>query len=218
MSNLTVVRNKFVNHFNLLIIFILLVISCKTTSKVSERTIETGVASWHGPNFNGKKTANGEIFNMRDLTAAHRTLPFNSLLRVQNLDNGKTTEVRINDRGPFAKNRIIDLSRRAAEQLDMIGPGTANVRLYLMNDPGRELPSDLKAQSFTIQIAAYESKDLAESKSDEINDSRVTKVNVDGKGIYRVYYGKYNSSERAKGDMDGLRKRGVDGFVKQLEN
>jgi len=176
------------------------------------------VASWYGPNFDGKQTANGEIFNTHELTAAHRTLPFNSQIRVQNVHNGRSTEVRINDRGPFAKSRIIDLSQKAAEQLDMIGPGTANVRLYLINNPDRELPSDLKVQSFTIQIAAYASRSLAESKSDEVKGSRVEKVNVEGKEICRVYYGKYPSAENAKTEQAHLKKLGIDGFVKQLQN
>lgn len=114
----------------------LLSTSYKTSKSVSENAIETGVASWYGPGFHGKKTANGETFNTEDFTAAHRTLPFNSQILVQNIDNGKTVEVRINDRGPFIKNRIIDLSRIAAEKIDMIRPGTANVRLYLINDTG----------------------------------------------------------------------------------
>ena len=91
--------------------------------------IEEGRASWYGPNFHGNLTANGERFDMRKLTAAHRTLPFNTVLKVKNLDNGKEVMVRINDRGPFAKNRIIDLSRRAATKIDMIGTGTARVAL-----------------------------------------------------------------------------------------
>lgn len=95
----------------------------------------TGVASYYGKGFHGKKTANGEIFDMNDLTAAHKTLPFGTTLRVTNLNNNKTVEVRINDRGPFVKNRIIDLSYAAAKRIDMIGTGTARVKLEILNSP-----------------------------------------------------------------------------------
>lgn len=90
---------------------------------------ETGKASWYGPGFHGKSTANGEPFDQHDLTAAHRTLPMPSMVRVTNLDNGKSVIVRVNDRGPFAHGRIIDLSRAAASKLDMLRTGTAQVRV-----------------------------------------------------------------------------------------
>jgi rare lipoprotein A len=90
---------------------------------------ETGVASWYGPGFHGKSTANGERYDQADRTAAHRTLQMPAVVRVTNLDNGMSTVVRINDRGPFARSRIIDLSRTAAQEIDMIGRGTARVRI-----------------------------------------------------------------------------------------
>ena len=93
---------------------------------------ETGVASWYGIPFHGRRTASGEIYDMRELTAAHPKLPFGTRVRVHNLDNDKRVDVRINDRGPFAKQRIIDVSRRAAESLDMVGPGTARVRITVV--------------------------------------------------------------------------------------
>lgn len=86
-----------------------------------------GMASWYGPNFAGRLTANGEIFDPSELTAAHKTLPFGTMVRVTNVTNDMSVVVRINDRGPFIKQRVIDLSRFAAEQIDMIGPGTAEV-------------------------------------------------------------------------------------------
>lgn len=97
--------------------------------------IQTGVASWYGPDFHGRQTASGEVYDMDGLTAAHQTLPFGTRIRVENLENGKSVVVRINDRGPFAKNRILDLSRRAARELDMIGPGTARVRITVLQGP-----------------------------------------------------------------------------------
>ena len=91
--------------------------------------IEEGVASYYADEYNGRRTSNGETYDMNKMTAAHRTLPFNSMVRVTNGTNGKSVTVRINDRGPFKDDRIIDLSLAAAKQLDLIGPGTARVRL-----------------------------------------------------------------------------------------
>lgn len=93
-----------------------------------------GVASWYGPGFGGNRTANGEVFDTSKLTAAHQTLPFGTLVRVTNLENGLAVVVRINDRGPFVGGRIIDLSRAAAERIDMVGGGTAPVRLELLSE------------------------------------------------------------------------------------
>jgi rare lipoprotein A len=93
------------------------------------RHTETGVASWYGPGFHGKSTANGEVYDQSDHTAAHRTLQMPCVLRVTNLDNGQSTIVRVNDRGPYARSRILDVSRAAAEELGMIGRGTARIRI-----------------------------------------------------------------------------------------
>ena len=92
----------------------------------------TGRASWYGPGFHGKRTANGEAFNQYAMTAAHPSLPMPSIVEVTNLDNGRSVRVRVNDRGPFHSDRIIDVSKAAAEALDMIRSGTANVRVRLL--------------------------------------------------------------------------------------
>lgn len=100
---------------------------------------ETGIASWYGPGFHGKRTANGERFNQRELTAAHRTLQMPSFVRVTNLSNGKSVVVRVNDRGPFARGRIIDVSERAAELLDFKGNGVARVRVQVLPEASRQV-------------------------------------------------------------------------------
>lgn len=100
---------------------------------------ETGIASWYGPNFHGKKTANGETYNQNDLTAAHRTLPLPSAVRVTNLENGRSITLRINDRGPFARGRIIDVSRRGAQLLGFEKNGVAKVRVDILEDESRRL-------------------------------------------------------------------------------
>jgi rare lipoprotein A len=107
---------------------------------------ETGIASWYGPNFHGKLTANGEIYDQNDVTAAHKTLPMPSFVRVTNLDNGRSIVVRINDRGPFVNGRIIDLSRQSAQLLGVIQNGTAKVRVQIMPEESRAIAAALQGQ------------------------------------------------------------------------
>jgi rare lipoprotein A len=95
-------------------------------------TVLSGVASWYGPGFHGRTTANGERYNMNELTAAHKSLKFGTKVRVTNEKNGKSVVVRINDRGPYVGSRIIDLSKQAAQAIDMIGPGTATVTVEVL--------------------------------------------------------------------------------------
>ncbi len=101
-----------------------------TKVRISENDL-VGKASYYGTDFNGRRTASGEIFNMNHLTAAHRSLPFGTIVKVVNLKNGATAEVKINDRGPFVADRIIDLSQAAAEELDMISDGVVDVKLEI---------------------------------------------------------------------------------------
>jgi len=126
-----------------------------------------GVASWYGPGFHGKKTSNREIYDMNDMTAAHQTLPFETHVMVTNLDNGRTVVVRINDRGPFVKDRIIDLSYAAAKVLDMIDSGTAPVRLEILLD--RSPP--LSSQKFSVQVGSF----TAEKNALALQDKLITK-------------------------------------------
>ena len=100
---------------------------------------ETGIASWYGPKFHGRRTANGESFDMNELSAAHRTLPMPSVVRVTNLENGRSMVLRVNDRGPFARGRIIDVSRRAAQLLGFRRQGTAKVRVAIVADDSRRM-------------------------------------------------------------------------------
>ncbi len=104
---------------------------------------EVGIASWYGPGFHGEQTANGEIYDMNDMTAAHKTLPMPSIVRVTNLENGRTIKLRINDRGPFVGERIIDVSRRGAQLLGFYGAGTARVRVQIEAQESQELAAAL---------------------------------------------------------------------------
>jgi len=118
---------------------------------------ETGIASWYGKPYHGRPAANGEIYDMEKLTAAHRTLPFNTWVRVYDLDNNRTVEVRINDRGPFIDGRIIDLSHAAAREVEMIGPGIARVRVEVIRAPEGVAPG-----VFAVQVGAFRDRANAE--------------------------------------------------------
>jgi rare lipoprotein A len=109
-------------------------------------TLEEGLASWYGGKFQGRLTSSGEVFDTNLLTAAHKSLPFGTVVKVTNLANGQSTVVKVNDRGPFVEGRIIDLSRAAAEQIDMVGTGTARVTIEVLSFP---------EDRFAIQVGSY---------------------------------------------------------------
>jgi len=132
---------------------------------------ERGIASWYGKKFHGRKTANGEIYNMYAMTAAHKTLPLGTHVRVYNLNNGKTIDVRINDRGPFVRGRIIDLSYEAARRMGLVGPGTAPVKIVALGSMKEAVvggkvqrtlvPGNYYIGDFTIQVGAFKEKENA---------------------------------------------------------
>lgn len=132
----------------------------------------TGIASWYGPGFHGKKTSNGEIYNQNAFTAAHKTLPMNTIVSVTNLDNGRKTTVRINDRGPFKDNRIIDVSKAAATRLDMLQSGTVPVKLEVIGFDSSGEAAD------TADIADIATAEIIEGISAEQNLS-ATSQNVE---------------------------------------
>ncbi|MGM0546390.1 MAG: septal ring lytic transglycosylase RlpA family protein [Bacteroidota bacterium] len=190
-----------------------------STETESGEKIEDGVASWYGPNFDGKLTANGETYDMNDLTAAHRTLPFNTVLKVTNLDNEKSVKVRVNDRGPYAKDRIIDLSKKAAEEIDMLGPGTANVEIILLEgDLKNSRVTDLKVPTYTVQLASFNKEDQAKSHAKKIKGARVENIQMDDQTVYRVYHGIYSDENKARKKQRELKRKGFSGYVKQIEN
>lgn len=184
-----------------------------------QKPIDDGVASWYGPKFHGRQTANGERYDMYAFTAAHRTLPFNTHVKVVNLDNGKSTVVRINDRGPYAKNRVIDLSKAAAQRIGMIGNGTAHVALYVIK--GEISESDIKninEDTFTVQLASFSTFDAAKDYSQRLNGAHIEKVNLEKQTVYRVYMGNYHERNKAEQKRKELARQGFHGFVKQLQN
>lgn len=178
-----------------------------------------GIASWYGPGFHGKKTSNGETYNQNALTAAHKTLPMNTILKVTNLDNNKEVTVRVNDRGPFVNNRIIDLSKAAASKIDMIHTGTAPVRLEVIGfansknalihsntDFGSNGEIIANGQSyeggnFMVQIGAFRNPDGARSFAAQYktyrNYSSTTRTSLID-GLNRVFLAGFRSEEEAR--------------------
>jgi len=167
---------------------------------------EEGKASWYGIPFHGRRASNGEIYDMNKMTAAHRTLPFDTVVRVTNLSNGKSAVVRITDRGPFVDNRIIDLSMAAAREIDSIGPGVVPVRLEIVSagiDPGSGF--------FTVQIGAFRDRGNAERLRERLNPAYSpifiqTYDSPDGL-FYRVRVGKVPGEGAAQQFGEKLRSR-----------
>jgi rare lipoprotein A len=164
--------------------------------------IEEGVASWYGLPFNGRRTSNGEIYDMREFTAAHRTLPFNCVVRVTNLNNGKHTDVRINDRGPFVANRVIDLSLSAAQAIEMVGTGTANVRLEILSGPNPNVGF------FAVQVGAFKVQENAERLKAQMEETyppvSVATFDSPNGTFYRVRIGRLASEDAAQKLADKL--------------
>jgi rare lipoprotein A len=179
--------------------------------------VEEGVASWYGVPFNGHRTSNGEVYDMHQLTAAHRTLPFNALVRVTNLSNGMQTQVRINDRGPFVADRVIDLSLSAAQAIQMTGTGTARVRIEVISGPNPQ------AGFFGVQVGAF----LVQANADKFrvqlsqkySDVSVATYDSPNGLYYRVRVGRVPSEAAAQQLADQLKASDqLTTFVVRLDN
>ena len=148
---------------------------------------ETGIASWYGHPYHGRQAADGEIYDMETMVAAHRTLPFDTWVRVYDLDNNKTVEVRIIDRGPFVDGRIIDLSHAAAKAIEMVGPGIAHVRMQVI-----EVPRNAVSPAYVVQVGAFDDRAIAERVCADML-ARYGKAQVterkENPGIFRVMVG-----------------------------
>ena len=191
-----------------LLLCLLLVAGCASVhgasrGKVEVGMTEKGVASWYGPGFHGRQTASGERYDQDRISAAHPTLPFGTLIRVENLDNGKTLEMAINDRGPFAKRRILDLSKGAAQRLGVIGPGTANIRLKVL-----ELP---ESWGYAVQIGAFRKQRNAQRTLERVRQTGdgfpQVDIHHDG-GWYRVQARGFESRKEARRLRNTLRRFG----------
>jgi peptidoglycan lytic transglycosylase len=172
---------------------------------------QKGIASWYGKKFHGRKTSNGEIYNMYAVSAAHKTLPLGTFVRVTNLENGKDIDVRINDRGPFVRGRIIDLSYKAAKEIGIVGPGTARVEVIALGmapkGSGTQdaiksyVPVDYEKGTFSIQVGSFLEKENAKrlrTKLDKKYKNAHIKTYFDGyQTFYRVRVGKCSTLSNA---------------------
>ena len=162
---------------------------------IAPLSIHHGIASWYGHPFHGQTTANGETYDMNEATAAHKTLPFETWVRVYSLDTGKQTRVRINDRGPFVEDRIIDLSRKAAAEIDMLQPGTARVRLEIIDPPALE---QKKSGWFGVQVGSFRSRENADRLKRELSRRFSDVTIITAASFYRVTLGRLKTEESAR--------------------
>jgi rare lipoprotein A len=180
---------------------------------------ETGLASWYGHPYHGRPAANGEIYDMEKLVAAHRTLPFETWVRVVNLTNQKSVEVRIIDRGPFVGGRIIDLSHAAAKEIDLIGPGVGPVRVEVIRSP-----RNVAAALFAVQVGAFRVRANADTLRAQMA-ARYGAARILSRpgspGVWRVLVGAESSEEAAAGLARRIREESGEkstGFVVRIDS
>jgi rare lipoprotein A len=191
--------------------------------------VQVGVASWYGPGFHGRRTANGEIFDQHELTAAHPSRPLGTRVVVTNLANGRSVEVRVNDRGPFVHGRAIDLSYAAARALHMIGPGTAPVRIEVLGRARATRlaglvpppPRDAPAVSYAVEVASLTDRRQAERLrrvvAARFPDTFVSRLAADGRAHYRVRIGPYPLRRVALARAELVSRLGYTAFIVEHE-
>lgn len=191
--------------------------SCSRKNYRISPNVMTGKASWYGPEFHGRTTSSKEIFNMYDMTAAHKTLPFGTYVMVTNLNNGKSVKVRINDRGPFKKGRIIDLSYAAARVLDMVRPGVVPVRIEILS----YVSQDFDEQKFAVQVGAFVFKKNALELKSRL-DKKYRNVYIsEFKTSLRVYYRvrlHFTSRSEAVSTAKVLQMQGFEVFIVESQD
>ena len=196
----------------LLFLSMILLSGCAGFQKMGKSTIRAkGIASWYGEKFHGRRTANGEIYNMYGLTAAHRTLPFGTHLNVVNLANGKSVTVRVNDRGPFIRGRFLDLSYGAAKRLGMVQSGISRVSIRSIHRPPSPIPGSLGEGSYTVQAGSFRSKENAEHLQKRImkwyKGTSIFPFKIHGEEYFRVRVGSFETQEEAYRVARKLRKK-----------
>jgi rare lipoprotein A len=178
----------------------------------SARATQTGIASWYGPGFHGNATASGTIYDQQDLTAAHQTLPLGTRVMVTNLDNGKSLEVTVNDRGPFAKGRILDLSYASAQALGAIGPGTIPVRIEVIDVGPRKILAIRSSLDYTLQVGSFAQQKNAQELRDRLANSysnvKVVPLQVRDTTYYRVQLGTFSNRLAAEEQARGVSQAG----------
>ncbi|MEJ8804427.1 septal ring lytic transglycosylase RlpA family protein [Pontibacter sp. H249] len=181
--------------------------------------IQTGEASWYGSKYHGRKTSSGERYNKNDMTAAHKTLPFGTKVKVTNIENDESVVLRINDRGPFVGDRIIDVSEVAARKLDFHAQGIGNVKVEVLELPGDYNPQN--AGVYTIQTGAYRSAKNAMELSQKLKsfdknlDVELMEDESKGKKVLRIRAGRFTSRQEAEAFNELLKEEGLSGLVKE---
>jgi rare lipoprotein A len=170
---------------------------------------EVGMASWYGAPHHGRRTASGEVYDMHQLTAAHKTLPFGTRVLVTNRDTSQSAEVRINDRGPFVEGRILDVSYAAARLLGAVGPGIIPVSVRILSLPARSSPG---TGPYTVQIGSFTARARAEALRDTVNGATIAEGTLAGEPVYRVRVGAYPDRTDAAAARD-LTARGYHALV-----
>jgi len=195
--------------------------------------VQEGVASWYGKDFHGRPTASGETYDMNGLSAAHRTLPLGTRARVKNLENGREVELKINDRGPFVRGRILDCSYGAAKALGFAGQGLARVRIEVLErgrgrprgvPPSGEIlpgaggpPGSVLDGSFTVQVGAFLNPDNAVRLRDRLAESHPDAYVIRFHDFYRVRVGHVRTEDEAETLLERLARTGLEGFVTRNE-
>ena len=243
ISNLKLLNLSLGNAFLILLVALpLVLVACAGTSTTSQKGdyytvagkryypiasssgfVQRGLASWYGGQFHGRLTSNGERYNMYGRTAAHKTLPFNTYVRVTNLVNGKKTIVRINDRGPFVSGRIIDLTYTSAHELAMVEDGVVPVKIEALGYARKKLeagkwvqvyekPASYMEGDFTIQVGAFAVRDnalrLHNSLSRKYSDASVMIFDRGDQTFYRVRVGRYARLDQAEAGAERLQEQG----------
>ena len=168
---------------------------------------QTGIASWYGEPFHGRTTAAGNTYDMDAISAAHQTIPFGTRIRVDNLDNGRSIDLDVTDRGPFVAGRILDLSRGAARELEMIGPGTARVRITVI---GTATPVTARGGCVVVQVASFRERGNAEAKREELVRAGFEASIEPYENMYRVVAGPFAdepAAGRARETLGGFLRR-----------
>ena len=224
--------SKFFFVLRFAMLFLLLFASCARKQNTAHKSAsmpkparlgwkQQGIASWYGDPYHGRRAANGEVYDMEAFTAAHKTLPFETWVRVRDLSNKKQTEVRITDRGPFVEGRILDLSKAAAREIDLLGPGISRVKIEVIRSPkmARNPAPNFVAPKFSLQIAAVNDKQVAQRISkhaSRFGSSRIVLKPASSPPVYRVLV-EADSGQIPRELLERVRSEFTDAFLTRVD-
>ncbi|MBN2381744.1 septal ring lytic transglycosylase RlpA family protein [bacterium] len=220
---MTILKKKYV----VTIVLIMIMFSCGTPHKVRRvRLTGKAVASWYGRDFHGRATASGEIFNMYEMTCAHKTLPLGTLVKIESLETGKSVVVRVNDRGPFVRGRDFDLSYGAARKLGLVEAGVFEIYFECIDfgktGDGKRWSEELPRQNFAVQIGSFSNesnaRELKKKLSRSYSDILISSFSNGKTVFYRVRVGCYQSKQDAEQALIELENEGYPGLIVALDD